>query len=363
MTYIYQPSHVYSVLDHLPHDSSTVMWMILLAFDYQNQPKPVVWPFIVTECIVGLVCPILLFIGGIFLGVVVGFVTAGQVDPKLTMTSVLPAVQLEVGKLVKTLQKKTFWVIADQFYMPIRDPCGETTDLRHAIDPTCSTWLLIILSGLAVILATSFFVDQNVVEALTIPIQEIMERSDICINYDCFAEVTYDFVNCTPGSDLNNYNFLHCFRFYRLGADVDLISTLGITAGFFLATVHFFRLIFVVANVLMHIRQSKLWGILISIGGVIIFIGALVVLFSPHFVAIHLDVIKVGQFFILSIYCFSIGILLCMGDVREIVSIPIKRRCMFAKLKDFREGANRQDRREAMDVSIQQQPSPGTTNV
>ena len=363
LIYIYLHVRIYSVLDHLPHDSSTVMWMVLLAFDYQNQPKPVVWPFIVTECIAGLVCPIFLFIGGIFLGIVVEFVTAGQVDPKLSVKQVLPAVQLKEGELVKTLQKKKFWVIADQFYMPIHKPYGETTDLRHAIDPTCSTWLLIVLSGLAVILATSYFINQNVVEALTVPIKEIIEESDICSNYDCFAEITFDFVNCTPGNNLNNHSFLHCFRFYRLGVDVDLISTIGITVGFFLATVHFFRLVFVVTNVLMHIRQSKLWGILISIGGVIIFIGALVVLFSPHFVAVHLDVIKVGQFFILSIYCFLIGILLCTGEVREIVPIPIKRRRTLVKPKNLREGADRQDEREAMESSIQQQPPPGATNV
>ena len=357
--YIYKPSCVCSVLNHVPRVSSTVMWAIFVAFDYQNQPMPVVWPFIVTECIAGLVCPIFLFIGGTFLGIVVGFITAGQVDPKLTMTLALPAVQLNVGELIGTQQQKKFWVIVDQFYMPIRDPCGEKTDLRHAIDPSCSTWLLTVLSGLAVILATSFFVNQNMVESRTVSIQIIeMTKSDICINYDCFAEETFEFVNCTPGSNLSNHNFLHCFRFYHLAVDVDLISILGITVGFFVATIQLFRLVFVVANVLMHVRQSKLWGILISIGGVIIFIGALVVLFSSHHSAIHLDVIKVGQFFILSIYCFLIGILLCTSEVREIVPISIKRTGTLAKPKHLCEGADRHNRRQAMKASIQQQPPP-----
>lgn len=340
-----------------------LMWMILVAYNFYNVEEQSVWPYIVTELVIGLVCPVFVFVGATFFAIVIGFITAGQVDPKLAVKQVLPSVQLVQGELVKTHETQKYWVVSEQFYMRIRKPFGEKGDLRHAIDPSTSTWLLVVISGLAVILAVSYFVNQNVAQALTVPIQEVIEESDICINYNCFADVTFMHINCTNTTSLVGHSFLHCFRFLRLGMDADLITTLGVTVGFFLATVHFFKLVFVITNILLHIRQTKLWGILISIVGVGIFVGSLVVLFSPHFVPLHLDVIKVGQFIILSIYCFLIGILLCTGEVREIVKEPIKRKRTITKPEDLRAGADRQDERDARGRDSIYPPLPGATNV
>ncbi len=42
-----------------------------------------------------------------------------------------------------------------------------------------------------------------------------------------------------------------------------------------------------------------------------------------NFPAVRLNVIKVGQFFLVALFCVLIGILLCTGSIHEIVPAPV----------------------------------------
>ena len=306
----------------------TVLWMIVVAFNFSQSTQ--LWPFIVTELIVGLVCPIFIFIGCALLAIVIAFVTAEQVDLRIAIQHLLPSVMLVQGVTRDDDPESfKFWVIASHFFIKLKKPYGEVGQLRHAVGTNLSTWLLVSIAGLAVILTVSYFVNQSFVQALTVPIQEFLEESDICLNYVCFNETNFDHidVNCSnvTAVDFMYTNFLHCFRFLQFGANPDIITNVGISVGFYLATVHFFQIIFFVTTILMCVKQTRIWGILMIIVGVGIFVGAMVVLFSPHFTQVRLDVIKVAQFFLLAFYCVFIGILLCTGSIREIVPAPVKK--------------------------------------
>ena len=301
-----------------------VLWMLVVAFDFNQSTQ--LWPFIVTELIVGLACPVLFFIGCGLLAVVISFVTAEQVDLRIAIEHLLPSVKLVLGHTLgdhpKTLK---FWVIASHFFVKLKEPCGKLGQLRHAVGANLSTWLLVSIAGLAMTLTVSHFINQSFVQALTVPIQEFLEETNICINYVCFNETNFNYidVNCsnTSAADFAYTNFLHCFRFLQFGTDA--ITNIGISVGFYIATVHSFQIIFFVTTLLMYIKQTIFWGILMIVAGVLIFAGALVVLFSPHYTEVRLDVIKVGQFFLVGLFCVLIGTLLCTGSIHEIV--PVKK--------------------------------------
>lgn len=307
-----------------------VLWMIVVAYDFFNQATFQVWPFIVTELIVGLVCPIFLLIGSALLSIVIAFVTAEQVDLRIVIQRMLPSVVLVNGQTCDDNPTTfKFWVIVDQFYIKLKEPFGKLGQLRHAIDRNLSTWLIVLIGGLAMILTVSYFVNQTLVQALTVPVQEYLMESDICVNYACFNETNFAYfdVNCSDVSATNFEftSFLHCFRFLEFGKDADIITNLGVSVGFYLATVHFFQIIFIVITILMHIKPTKAWGILMMVAGVGVFAGAMAVLFSPRFTTVQLDVIQVGQFFLVALYLVFIGILLCTGTIHEIVPAPVKR--------------------------------------
>lgn len=302
--------------------------MIVVAFTFSQSTQ--LWPFIVTELVAGLVCPMLFFIGCGLLATVIVFVTAEQVDLRIAIQHVLPSVMLVQGQTYDDDPKLwKFWVISSHFFIKLKEPRGQLGQLRHAVGTNLSTWLLVCIAGLAMILTVSYFINQSVVQALTVPIQEFLEESDICLNYVCFNETNFDYieVNCSDVSaaDFTYTNFLHCFRFLQFGISPDIITNIGVSVGFYLATVHFFQLVFFVTTILMYIKQTVMWGILMIIASLIIFGGAMVVLFSPHFTPLRLDVIRVCQFFLLALYCFFIGILLWTGSIHEIVPAPAKK--------------------------------------
>lgn len=305
-----------------------VLWMIVVALTFNQSTQ--LWPFIVTELVTGLVCPVLFFIGCGLLAIVISFATAEQVDLRIAIQHLLPSVMLVQGQTCDDPpQRLKFWVIASHFFIKIKEPCGKVGQLRHAVGTNLSTWLLVTIASLAMILTVSNFINQSFVEALTVPIQEFLEETNICINYVCFNETNFNYidVNCsdTSTSDLAYTNFLHCFRFLQFGTNPEIITNVGISVGFYIATVHFFQIICFVTTILMYIKQTVFWGIGMIFVGVVIFAGALVVLFSPHFTAVQLDVIKVGQFFLLALFCVFIGILLCTGTIHEIVPAPAKK--------------------------------------
>ena len=173
------------------------------------------------------------------------------------------------------------------------------------------------------ILTASNFTNNAMVQGLIVPISEFLEESDICLDYACFSPGTLDYVNVNC-SDVNlanftNIMFLYCYRFFEFGKSADFITNLSISVAFYLAVVHSFQIIFTVTNILMHIKESNAWGILMVLGSVLTFAGLVVYCASPYFAVVQVDGITVGQIFLVGIYILLIGILLLTKRVHTLL--------------------------------------------
>lgn len=292
--------------------------MLVVAYDNPAQTTTQLWPFIVPELILGLICPLLACVGCALLAIVGKYITAEQIDLRIIIPQMLPSVVLKPEK------SSMYWVIIEHFHIELRKPWGQAGELKHAISRNLSTWLLAVIVGLAVTLSASSFINRSVVQTLTVPTAEFLEESDICLTYSCFTAVTFNHLNVTC-SDVNsmdwtNINIVHCFKFIPLSSET--IANLAIAVSFYLATVYFIQVIFVVATVL-HVEKSHIvWGIFFVIAGVVTFGGALFYIFLPHFAKIRLDVILAGQIILVAVYLVIIGVLLCTGDVYAVKKKP-----------------------------------------
>ena len=264
----------------------------------------------------GLACPLLACIGFALFLIASTYIMAGQVDMRIIIHRMLPSVELQQ----ESTEGSMYWVITHHFYIKLKEPRGKAGTLSYAVDRNMSTWILAIISALAVVLSVSSFINRSIVETLTIPVTEFLKKSDICVTYSCFTPVTFHHlnVNCSEVNlgDLANMNSVHCFKFIPLSSEV--IANLSISVGFYLAVVNFLQAIFVAATVI-HVEKSHvIWGIVFFFTGILAIIGTVVYIFLPHFANIRLDVILAGQILLVAIYLGLIGILLCTGEVRVI---------------------------------------------
>lgn len=302
-----------SILIHL----CTALWMLIIAYNSSSQTRTnKLWPFLVTELIMGLACPLVACIGAALLLIVATYVMAGQIDMRIAIQRMIPSVMLEE----EISERSMYWIIAHHFHIKLKKPQGEPGKFMDAIDKNVSTWILAFISGLTVVLAVSSFVNRSFVQTLTVPTAEFLARSDICLTYSCFTPFTFEHlnVNCSEvnSSVLANVNIVHCFKFIPVSSEV--IANLSIAVGFYLATVHFIQVIFVVATVI-HVEKSHwVWGSIFCIlGAVIIAIDVVVIclIVLQNVANIHLDVILALQIILVGIYLVLIGILLWTGEV------------------------------------------------
>ena len=289
--------------------------MLVIAYDNPSQKTAKLWPFIITELIMGLACPILACIGFALLSIVGTYIIAEQVDLRIIINKMLPSVVLK-----EDTSENLHWVIVQHYHIKLKESWGKAGQFIHAIDRNRSTWILAIISALAVVLSVSNFINRSFVQTLTVPVTEFLEESDICLTYSCFTPVTFDHlnVNCSEVNlvDLRNIDIVHCFKFIPLSSEI--IANLSISVGFYIAVVNFLQAIFVVATVI-HVEKSHIvWGIAFFFTGILAIIGAMVYILLPRSVPIQFDVILAGQILLVAIYLVLIGILLCTGQVHVI---------------------------------------------
>ena len=286
-----------------------VIWGITLAYSFGFGDENVIWIFITVEVIVGLVCPLLIYIGVLLFAIVLDYVTMGRIDVRTGVNSVLPSVQLLKA------EENEYWVIKNTFYYLIRkrpqnihtSSCTTTWDFSRA------TIYFIIIIGLLFILATSFFTNRTIVEQVYT--REC--RSDL--HYDCFVreDEEWIYVDCNDTEMLSRHSFIHCYTFLRFAIDNNPISTLAQTFAFYLATVAFFGQVFGIVKILLHLRPSRLWGILfVLVGVVVIGLALFLIIFESSF-SLHRDVIGSFQVLIVGLFLVIVGALLFEAGLWE----------------------------------------------
>ena len=274
--------------------------------------------YIVVEVLVGLITPTIAIISASLYSVFLEYVTQGSLDARVIITRLLPVV-----KLVKGLRSQ-YWVIGNRFYFEIKkldfssrhdeeDTDGNDDDDSVPCTKYCSrtpsTWILAIIVSLGFLLSTSYFMNENITEQIT-----VRSCPHSSIETDCFNQTTFDYVDCSdPDVSNTTYELLHCFRFLRFGRDTDIIGGVSRSFAFYLATLAFFTSAFHIANVLINFLPTKLWGVGFIIISILMVGAGLTVMLTREAVLLQLDIIQVFQVYMVAVFVFLIGLLLLAG--------------------------------------------------
>ena len=291
-----------------------VIWGITLAYSFGFGDENVIWPFITVEVIVGLVCPLLMYIGVLLFAIVLDFVTMGKIDARTGVHSVLPSVQLLKA------EENEYWVIKNTFYYLIRKRPQNihASSCTTAWDCSRATVYFITIIGLSFGLATSYFMNRTIVEQVNT--REC--RSDL--HYDCFVQEDdkWVYVDCNDNETLSRHSFIHCYTFLRFAIDNNPISTLAEAFAFHLATVAFFGQVFGIVKILLRLRPSRLWGIWFVLVGVAVMGVALFLMIFQGSFSLHRDVIGCFQVLMVGLFLVIVGALLFEAGLweRELLS-------------------------------------------
>ena len=286
-----------------------MIWGITLSYDFGFGDENVIWPYIVVEVIVGLVCPLLLYVGIVLFAVVIDYVTLGRIDARKAVHTVLPSVELVIAS------DNEYWSIKNTFYFLIRKrPTQKRSSCTSLVEFSRATIYFVIIIGLSFGVTTSYFMNRTIVEQVNT--RECMED----LHFDCFVRDNGDwrYVDCADNATLARFSFIHCYTFLRFGVDNNPIASLAESFAFYLAMVGFFGQAFGVVKILLRLRPSRLWGIWFAVIGIIV-VGVSIYLMASQEAAlsIHRDVIGCFQILMMGAYLIVIGALLFEAGLWE----------------------------------------------
>ena len=121
--------------------------------------------------------------------------------------------------------------------------------------------------------------------------------------------------NCTELQQCNDLlrecckpPFIVCFSFLQIGSSANALQVFAESYALFMFAVSLFGIIFGAVRILLHIKETRLWGVGFVIAAVLlIIIGAPVLIFSGIF--FRENFIKLLQFALGPVYIFLIGLL------------------------------------------------------
>ncbi len=286
-----------------------VLWAIAIGYNHTRAAEREVYPFVLVELLVCIIFPIFLFISVILVAIVLNFITIGALDGRQIIPKLLRNVQFE---------KKTdsdFWIISNSFYFTLeRRKPNDSKERRvcYSCFPNLATWILAALAGLCIILAMSYFADRTIDTQVT-----VTNCSDPRINRDfsCFNSSTLAYVDCVFDTQVE---LMHCFQFYQFGVDVDLVSSLASAFAFYLVAVNSITIVFGVLQVLLHLKNSKIWGGVFVAFGFLALMGAIVVVifWATGYIEAtrpelsRLNIVNLAQLIMVCLFIILIGILI-----------------------------------------------------
>ena len=277
-----------------------LLWSIAIDYRQNGLLNKSVWPYIVTEVLVGIVLPIFLFIAAAIFSVVLTFVTSGKLELRTAVSKFIPAIRFTTG------QNSDYWVVQKFFYIKL----DKRTDYGprgcwYACDKSRHTWYVATLVALQLLLAVSYFVDVSIAEQVTAKSCQSIDYT----KYECYNQTTFNYVDCnaTVGLNLTSTNLLHCFRFLKFGTDVSIISSLSQAFAFALVAATFFGHAFDALKLLSRIKESRWWSILFLLASLLLLGGSLWYLLRGDVVSSRIEIIGALQFIMTSLF------LLCAG--------------------------------------------------
>lgn len=319
-----------------------VLWGIAIGVNHSRRTDITVVPFVVVEILVALGFPFFLFVATVLMANVLDFITYGMVDARKVLPRLLRGIKFEKGTDIakqeraaqetegvdggRTIHKNKkdydFWVIEDTFYFYLDK--REMDDRQNkgfcfSCYPNAATWFLVAILFLSINLSISYFADIALDQQVSVT---SCDDPRIDRTFNCFNSSTLVYIDCINNT---NVELIHCFRFYRFGVDVDLIQTLATSYAFYLVITSIFTHLFLVMKVLLRISHKVLWGVVILLVGMVLFLLTLVLAAiwitgyaSPVRGELsRINVIHLAQFGMVSWFVILIGLLMLVATWAE----------------------------------------------
>lgn len=283
-----------------------MLWAIAVGVNHSRQQDRTVTPFIVVELLAAVFFPFLFFTSGIFIANVIDFITYGVADAREALPRFLNAVKFKKG------EKSDHWVIENTLYFDLKK--REKRE-NFSCYPNFATWILVAIVSLAVNFSVSYFADIALDKQVS-----VTSCSDPRIDstFSCFNSSTLAYVDCINDTAVE---FIHCFKFYRFGVDVDLIQSIATAYAVYLVAAAIFGHIFLVMKVLLHLTKQHILGGVTIVLGLVMFFGsvALILVWLSGYISAalselsRLNVINLAQFVMVSLFVLLIGLLMVSG--------------------------------------------------
>lgn len=305
----------------------TVLWGIAVAYNEFN-PRLLpqksdgsisVTPYIVVNFVIGIIMPLLLFISTGLIAVVLDFITIGQMDMRVMICYILPAVSLKEGK------KNNYWAILDTYYLPLSKRLERSKHgFLYSCDKNRYTWYFAIICALSMLLVFSYFVNQTITD------QKNFGECPSDLSFVCFRERTFAYVNCSRGGD-SNITLLHCYKFLRFGVDVSIVTALSQSFAFYLLIVTFSHQILFLLRFLLTIHPSRFWGCGLFVFCALLIAGAIAVLVKSDVFIAYTDILSILEFFMVGGIVFIFGLMIVEGKWWEKVPFYVPRQVHFVQ--------------------------------
>ena len=320
MTMIVHMLNTYTFISVFP----AVMWNIFGGVRYNTQ-QDYFWPTFLCNLVLNILCPAFAILGILLILNVVTYASFGQIDYRVIYCYMLSSVKIVNGTMIHPPKLNfKFWVIGDLFYIRLRSPRGNPRQLRYYIDRTPATYFLAAIVFLAFTLAAWLCLEAILVERLTITTPVI---EDDCSGYTCLRGSTP--VSCSEVLNITGKVMLRCVLF-RFQLNIFTSSTELITAILlYIAAVQLLKYAVTTVSILLLIYRTKIWGLILLIGHIVLFIAVLFIVILSESV----DQPTGAKFTAIPILFIPMDFLLLSGGVREVIQKPQRTRGVMVKPK------------------------------
>ena len=306
-----------------------VMWNIFIGVRYNSQ-QDYFWHTIVCSVVLNILCPAFAIFGLLLFLQVVMYTSAGQIDFRVILSYMLASVKLVNGEVVHpTRLTFRYWMIGEFFYIRLRTPRGNPKQLRYYIDRTPATYFLAAIVVIAFTLSAWLCLEALLLETLTIttPVTD-----DDFSGYTCLHGLTA--LSHTDVLNANDTMTLNCVLF-RIQLNIYHSSTELITAILvYIGAVQLLKFIVTTVSILLLVHHSKIWGLVLLICHILLFIAVLVIVTVMDSIAAHTK----AKLTALAILFLPMDFLLLSGGVREVIQEPQRTRGIMVRPKQYFDG-------------------------
>ena len=316
---VIQPDKNYMLMFYL--FNSIGFWAVFISLYLKDVQIQTDVPFHLVRVLGGILFPLSLALAVGIYSVILHFVTEAQIDTRTLMEYLLPSINFYTGlDSDDEVPNIFFWVIVDHFFLFARHgTASQEKIVKNYVDKTFSTFIISMIIVFSFQFAVLYFFNNTVILDATVAVPP---NQKYCENYLCFSDEIKR-VDCSNPNSFMNLTHIHCYRFFNADPkSQSILSAFGITFGLYYAIVAIFQLISSFASILHNFYSTRLWGILFTAFGLIGVVATITSYFVPIFGTFHTTGLDTLQILIVFLYLVSIGILIWIGSVEDIVMAP-----------------------------------------